>query len=38
MSQSAFETQTTLTGLFKDVYEDKVVNLVPESSVHTEKN
>lgn len=33
MAQSAFETQTTLTGLFKDVYEDKVVNLVPESSV-----
>ncbi len=33
MTQSAFETQTTLTGLFKDVYEDKVVNLVPESSV-----
>jgi hypothetical protein len=30
---SAFETQTTLTGLFKDVYEDKIVNLVPESSV-----
>lgn len=33
MPQSQFETQTTLTGLFKDVYEDKVVNLVPESSV-----
>lgn len=33
MSQSAFETTTTLTGLFKDVYEDAVVNLVPESSV-----
>lgn len=33
MAQSQFETQTTLTGLFKDVYEDKVVNLVPESSV-----
>lgn len=30
---SQFETQTTLTGLFKDVYEDKIVNLVPESSV-----
>src|ERR1017187_5301540 len=30
---AAFETQTTLTGLFKDVYEDKIVNLVPESSV-----
>jgi hypothetical protein len=30
---SAFETQSTLTGLFKDVYEDKIVNLVPESSV-----
>ena len=30
---SAFETQTTLTGLFKDVYEDKIVNLVPESSI-----
>ena len=30
---SAFETQTTLTGLFKDVYEDKIINLVPESSV-----
>lgn len=29
----AFETQSTLTGLFKDVYEDKIVNLVPESSV-----
>lgn len=33
MAQSAFETQTTLTGMFKDVYEDKIVNLVPESSV-----
>lgn len=33
MAQSQFETQTTLTGLFKDVYEDKIVNLVPESSV-----
>lgn len=33
MASSQFETQTTLTGLFKDVYEDKVVNLVPESSV-----
>lgn len=33
MVASQFETQTTLTGLFKDVYEDKVVNLVPESSV-----
>lgn len=33
MSQSQFETQTTLTGLFKDVYEDKIVNLVPESSI-----
>ena len=34
---SAFETQTTLTGLFKDVYEDKIVNLVPESSVLQKK-
>lgn len=34
---SQFETQTTLTGLFKDVYEDKVVNLVPESSVLQKK-
>lgn len=33
MAQSQFETQTTLTGLFKDVYEDKIVNLVPESSI-----
>lgn len=33
MPQSAAETQTTLTGLFKDVYEDVIVNLVPESSV-----
>lgn len=33
MATSQFETQTTLTGLFKDVYEDKIVNLVPESSV-----
>lgn len=33
MAQSQFETQTTLTGMFKDVYEDKIVNLVPESSV-----
>lgn len=33
MAQSQFETQTTLTGLFKDVYEDQVVNLVPESSI-----
>jgi hypothetical protein len=33
MSQSQFETQTTLTGMFKDVYEDKIVNLVPESSI-----
>lgn len=33
MAASQFETQTTLTGLFKDVYEDKIVNLVPESSV-----
>ena len=33
MAQSQFETQSTLTGLFKDVYEDKLVNLVPESSV-----
>jgi hypothetical protein len=30
---SQFETQSTLTGLFKEVYEDKIVNLVPESSV-----
>jgi formaldehyde-activating enzyme involved in methanogenesis len=30
---SAFETQTTLTGLFKDVYEDKIVNLSSEASV-----
>lgn len=30
---SSFETQATLTGLFKDVYEDKIINLVPESSV-----
>lgn len=30
---SAAETQTTLTGLFKDVYENEIVNLVPESSV-----
>lgn len=37
MAQSAFETQTTLTGLFKDVYEDKIVNLVPESSVLQKK-
>lgn len=37
MAQSQFETQTTLTGLFKDVYEDKVVNLVPESSVLQKK-
>ena len=33
MANSQFETQTTLQGLFKDVYEDAVVNLVPESSV-----
>lgn len=33
MAQSQYETQTTLTGLFKEVYEDKIVNLVPESSV-----
>ena len=33
MAQSQFETQTTLTGMFKDVYEDKIVNLVPESSI-----
>lgn len=33
MANSQFETQTTLTGLFKDVYEDKIVNLVPESSI-----
>lgn len=33
MASSAFETQTTLTGLFKDVYEDAIVNLVPESSI-----
>ncbi len=33
MVSSQFETQTTLTGLFKDVYEDAIVNLVPESSV-----
>jgi hypothetical protein len=33
MASSQFETQTTLTGLFKDVYEDAIVNLVPESSV-----
>ena len=33
MTASQFETQTTLTGMFKDVYEDKIVNLVPESSV-----
>ena len=33
MVASAFETQTTLTGLFKDVYEDAIVNLVPESSI-----
>lgn len=33
MAASQFETQTTLTGMFKDVYEEKIVNLVPESSV-----
>lgn len=33
----AFETTTTLSGLFKDVYEDKIVNLVPESSVLQKK-
>ena len=37
MAQSQFETQTTLTGLFKDVYEHKVVNLVPESSIIQKK-
>ena len=37
MAQSAFETQTTLTGLFKDVYEEKIVNLVPESSIFQKK-
>ncbi len=37
MAQSQFETQTTLTGLFKDVYEDAVVNLVPESSILQKK-
>ena len=37
MAQSQFETQTTLTGMFKDVYEDKIVNLVPESSVLQKK-
>lgn len=37
MSQSQFETQTTLTGMFKDVYEDKIVNLVPESSLFQKK-
>lgn len=36
MASSQFETQTTLTGLFKDVYESKIVNLVPESS-HMQK-
>ena len=33
MAASQFETQTTLSGFFKDLYADKVVNLVPESSV-----
>lgn len=37
MTASQFETQTTLTGMFKDVYEDKIVNLVPESSVLQKK-
>lgn len=37
MAQSQFETQTTLTGMFKDVYEDKIVNLVPESSILQKK-
>jgi hypothetical protein len=37
MVASQFETQTTLTGLFKDVYEDKIVNLVPESSVNQKR-
>lgn len=37
MAASQFETQTTLTGLFKDVYEDKIVNLVPESSVNQKR-
>jgi hypothetical protein len=37
MAQSQFETQTTLTGLFKDVYEDAIVNLVPESSILQKK-
>lgn len=37
MAASQFETQTTLTGMFKDVYEDKIVNLVPESSVLQKK-
>ena len=37
MGQSQFETQTTLTGMFKDVYEDKIVNLVPESSILQKK-
>lgn len=33
MAQSQFETSTTLSGMFKDVYEDNIVNLVPESSI-----
>lgn len=33
MAQSQYETQTTLSGLFKEVYADKIVNLVPESSL-----
>lgn len=33
MAQSQYETTTTLSGMFKDVYEDKIVNLVPESSI-----
>lgn len=37
MVASQFETQTNLTGLFKDVYEDKIVNLVPESSVNQKR-
>src|SRR4029077_5441751 len=37
MASSQFETQTTLTGLFKDVYEDKIVNLVPESSINQKR-
>jgi hypothetical protein len=33
MAQSSIETTTTLNGLYKEVYADRIKDLVPESDI-----